>query len=94
MIRNEFRMLGVIVGDVVDVDDKRFKFFLEVDSRKSGRTTTYPIIVNKDYNRRISKERVVASIGKVIWLVGYVENFDNHLSLISQNFMECKWERH
>lgn len=87
MIRNEFRFLGVVVGEIEELENGKLKFYVEVESKKSGRSTTYPIYVYGN-NNRISKARLVNAHGLSIWVVGYVDNFENHLTLYAQNFIE------
>lgn len=89
MIRNEFRFVGIITKGTEEMPNDRYRFYVEVEQKKSGRATTYPIFLH-NRNNRVKKERIDECVGKAVWLVGYVDNFDNHLSLFVQNFMELK----
>lgn len=89
MTRNEFRFIGVIVGEIEQITNQRHRFYIEV-AQRNGRSTTYPIYLS-NLNRAVDVEDVKKAKGKAVWMLGYIDNFENNLSLILQEFMvlEC-----
>lgn len=85
MLNNEFRLIGVVTENFVEVGSEKFsrkRLKLEVERKGKIRSSTYPVIV-LGTNGVISTEKNY--VGQTVIINGYVDVYKDYVSLVAQD---------
>lgn len=84
MLKNEFKLVGVVVKDFEEVGTENFskkKMLVEVERKGKIKSSTYPIVV---YGSNTQIDTSKCYIGQTIVLDGYIDVYKDFVSLIAQ----------